>query len=136
MSEPVSLQIDKSVIRPIIEMKMAAAISEAMGGHEKMITDILKSWMEQKVDEKGQVSNYSSNKPRYEVLLHGMFEEALKAALTEYMKDKKAVLEKEFVKFFSTKAGTSMLIEALSKGVCESLSRNWMTSIAFKRIAD
>jgi len=100
MPDQVEFKISESLIKPILEAKINAAIIEAMGGHERMIADMLTAYMGQKVDNDGKESGYSSNKPRLNWLVQKMIEEALKKAMTEFLQTKKEILYQEFEKFF------------------------------------
>ncbi|MFH2042822.1 MAG: hypothetical protein ABIJ35_09915, partial [Acidobacteriota bacterium] len=76
-------------------------------------------------------SGYSSNKPRLTWLVHKMLEDAMKKALTDFLEKKKGILEKEFEKFFASKAGSHKVVEAMQNGFCEALKDKWRTTITF-----
>jgi hypothetical protein len=132
MADQVEFKISESLIRPILEAKINTAVIEAMGGHEKIITDMLETYMKQKVDSEGKVSGYSNNIPRLDWLMNKMISDALKVALTSYLEGKKEFMQAEFQRFFNSKKGSSKLIEAMQTGFVDSLTKNWMTTITFK----
>lgn len=136
MTEPVELKISPEIIRPIIQAKINAAIVEMFEGHERLVSDMISMWMNQRVDSDGKVGGYSSNIPRYEQLIHKMLEDAMKKALDSYLSERKEFITQEFMKFFKSKAGSSALANALKEGVCESLKSKWLTSISFKQLSD
>jgi len=129
MADQLNFTVSEGLIKPIIEAKIQSAIIEAMGGHERMIAEMVASYMNQPVDNDGKASGYSSNKPRLTWLAHRMVEDAMKAALTEWLKSKTGLLEKEFEKFFNSKKGTSRLIEAMQTGFLSALNDKWKTTI-------
>lgn len=131
MADQLEFKISESLVKPILEAKINAAIVESMGGHEKMITDILTAYMNQTVDGDGKQSTYSSAKPRLHWLVQRMIEEAMKASLTEYMQTKKEFLIKEFERFFNSKKGSSKIIAAMQDGFCNALTDKWRTTITF-----
>ncbi len=133
-TDHVEFKISEGLIRPIIEAKINAAIVEAMGGHEKMIADMLTAYMSQRVDGEGKEGRgYSGEKPRLNWLVDSMVKNALKAALTAYLQGKTDLLTKEFEKFFSSKKGTSQIITAMQEGLCKSLTDQWRTTVTFKK---
>lgn len=132
MSDQLEFKISESLIRPIIEAKINAAIVEAMGGHEKMVGNMVTAFMSQKVDSDGEESRYSDGKIRLDWLVTRMLEDAMKTALTEYLKSKQDFLQKEFEKFFNSKKGTNQLVKAMQEGLCAGLSDKWRTSVTFQ----
>ncbi len=116
MAEGIDFKISEGLIKPIIEAKINTAIAEAMGGHERMIAEMIAGFLNQRVDHEGKDNGYSSNKPRLTWLGQKMLEEAMKKALTEFLEKKKGLLEKEFEKFFASEAGRHKVIEAMQDG--------------------
>lgn len=131
MADGIDFKVSEGLIRPIIESKINAAIVEAMGGHERVIAEMVAGFLNQRVDSEGKDSGYSSNKPRLTWLVHKMLEEAMKKALTEFLEKKKGFLEKEFEKFFASKTGSHKVIEAMQNGFCDALKDKWRTTITF-----
>jgi hypothetical protein len=129
--EPVELRIDQSVIRPIIEARINAAIIDMMHGQEKMISNMISMWMDQKVDSDGKTSGYNANKPRVEWLVQSMLDQAMKSALTDYLSKRKDMLTKEFEKYFKSKIGSSAITAAMNRGLCESLTSDYRVSVSF-----
>jgi hypothetical protein len=132
MADGIDFKVSEGLIRPIIESKINTAILEAMGGHERVIAEMVAGFLNQRVDDEGKESGYSSNKPRLTWLVHKMLEEAMRKALTEFLEKKKGLLEKEFEKFFASKAGTHKVIEAMQGGFCDALKDKWRTTITFQ----
>jgi hypothetical protein len=127
MNEPVELKISEAVIRPIIEAKMNAAVVEIMGGHERMITDMIRVWMNQKVDREGKPSSYNlnSDKTRLDYIASVMLTESLQKAITDYLQTKKELFVREFEKFFKSKQGSSQIVSAMQTGLCAALANEW-----------
>jgi ABC-type phosphate/phosphonate transport system substrate-binding protein len=132
MADGIDFKVSEGLIRPIIESKINAAIVEAMGGHERMIAEMIASFLNQNVDSEGKASGYSSSKPRLSWLVHKMLEDAMQKALTEFLLKKKGLLEKEFEKFFASKAGSSKVVAAMQDGFCTALKDKWRTTITFQ----
>jgi hypothetical protein len=132
MADGIDFKISEGLIKPIIEAKINTAIIEAMGGHERVIAEMVASFLNQTVNREGKASGYSSDKPRLNWLVHTMLEEAMKTALTAFLEKKKGLLEKEFEKFFASKAGSSKVVAAMQDGFCAALKDKWRTTIVFQ----
>ena len=129
--EPVELKIDQSVIRPIIEARINAAVIEMMKGQDQMILGMVNMWMSQRVDSDGNSKGYGADKPRVEWLVNQMLQEAMKKALTEYLQERKELMTKAFEKFLKSKEGTSKIIEAMNHGLVDALANKWNVNVAF-----
>ena len=107
MADTLEFKISEGLIKPIIETKINEAVITAMGGHERLIADMITMYMNQKVDSDGKISNYGNSRPRIEWLSQTMVEEAVKEALKNFLSDKREFLQKEFERFFNSKKGSS-----------------------------
>ena len=136
MGDQLEFKVSESLVRPIIEAKINVAVIEAMGGAERIVADMLKTYMSQKVDSDGKTSNYSSAVPRLEWLLHKMVEDALKEALKAFLQKKQDMFQKEFEKFFASKSGSSQIVAALKDGFVKSLAEQWTSTITFNQRKD
>ncbi len=133
MPDHLEFKISEGLILPIIEAKINAAIIEAMGGHDKMVAEMITAFMNQKVDSEGKEGRgYSCDKPRLSWLVTRMLEDAMKSALTEYLKTKQDKLQKEFEKFFNSKKGSDQLVKAMQDGLIAGLANQWTTTVTFK----
>ena len=132
MGDQLEFKVSESLVRPIIEAKINAAVVEALGGHEKVVTDMLNVYMSQKVDSEGKTSGYRSNIPRIEHLMHKMIQGALVNALRAFLDTKMEMIQGEFEKYFKTKKGSSQIVKAMQEGLCESLSNQWRTTVTFR----
>ena len=56
-----SLKIDDSVIKPIVEKQIQAAIVTAIGNKEDLIDSLVKTALHQKVNSNGNIGSYSSD---------------------------------------------------------------------------
>jgi hypothetical protein len=135
MPDQLEFKISEGLIKPIIEAKINEAMISAMGGHQKMVIDIMNAYMNQVVDSEGKATSYSG-KPRLYHLANKMIEDSLKAALTDYLKSKTDLMTKEFEKFFNSKKGSSQLIEAMQGGFCKALSSTWNFQVIIAPPAD
>ncbi len=133
MADQLEFKISESIVKPIIQAKIQTALVEAMGGHEQMIADMMNAYMTQKVDSEGHDGRgYRDDRPRLEWLVHKMLADAMRTALTEYLKTKQDLMAKEFEKFFNSKKGTNQLVKAMHEGLCAALMNDWRTTITFQ----
>jgi hypothetical protein len=105
MADGIDFKVSEGLIRPIIESKINTAILEAMGGHERVIAEMVAGFLNQRVDDEGKESGYSSNKPRLTWLVHKMLEEAMRKALTEFLERKRVSLKKNLRNSLPVKRG-------------------------------
>lgn len=131
----VELKISEDVVKGIVNEKMKAAIIEAWGGKEKILSDIIDVYMNCKVDESGKVSNYSSENKyfRRDILITRMIEKAMAEAVSQFLQERQEELKKALVKYFATKQGTSVLVKAMATGFADIMASNsWKYHFSLK----
>lgn len=86
-SEAVAIHLGKDVIQPIIDVKVQAAIVEALNGQNALVSTFVNNMLNMKVDSSGNWSrnNYSSDKPFAEWLAGQAVTAAAKKALEKYL---------------------------------------------------
>lgn len=111
----VNLSIPKEVTQPIVAAKIQEAVLAALGGADKIVEAVIHKICFTKVDEKGQVSGYSSDNKNNWIDFHvtkiieGSIHEELKRQL-----DAGALPIKEaIIKVLQTKAGASKFAESI-----------------------
>ena len=130
----VELKISEDVIKGIVSEKMKIAIVEAMGGRDKILESVLNVYMDGRVNEKGEVSSYSSDNKhkRGDVMVRHMIEKAMAEALKQYLQTRGAELQEALSKYFATKAGTSAIVKAVAEGFANSMADNhWKYAFTF-----
>lgn len=133
MGDQLEFKVSENLVLPIIKEKINAAVVEALGGHDEIVSSMMTAFMSQKVDYKGNPSENSyNNEPRLHYLAHKMVEDALTESLQAYMKTKTEFMQKEFEKFFNSKKGSSLVVKAMQEGFCDALKDKWRLSIQFK----
>ncbi len=81
----VNISINKDLIKPIIEAKINTAIVEALEGRESIIEDVVTKMLNEKVDERGEKSRYSSSIPFIQWLCENAIRDAAKQAVKNYI---------------------------------------------------
>lgn len=111
----VNLSIPKEVTQPIVAAKIQEAVLAALGGADKIVEAVIHKICYSKVDDKGQISSYSSDNKNNWIDFHvtkiieGSIHEELKRQL-----DAGALPIKEaIVKVLQSKAGASKLADAI-----------------------
>lgn len=117
----VEFKINEDLIKGVVSEKMKAAIVEAWGGKEKLLSDIIDAYMDCKVNENGNVSNYGSENKyrRSDILIHRMLEKAMADALSLFLQERQEELKTALAKHFATKQGTSMLVKSMAAGFAD-----------------
>lgn len=123
MADSVDIKISQDLIKPIIESKIQMAIIDALGNGEKVIGEMVKYYMSQKVDSKGNTSTYnsSSDVPRLEYFARLMIEEAIKNSAKEWTKENTQLIQEQISAYFKSKKGSSMLVDAINNGIVKSM---------------
>ena len=70
-NEMMSLNIDKSMLTPVIEQQVKLLMTEILGGRELIVDKVITNILKTKVDENGKPSSYSSAKTFIEWMLLG-----------------------------------------------------------------
>ena len=130
----VSIEINKDVILPILEAKVKNAMIEAFGETNTVIETVVNKILTSKVDENGNISNYSSsNKYNWvDIVLKKAIEEAAKEVIVEFIAEKRDVLKIEMRRQLQTKRGTSAFVHELLNGVIKSVENSWRFKTEFK----
>lgn len=121
----VSIEIGPDVVKPIIEAKINTLLAESLGAMPRIVDNMVRVFLAQKVDSDGKPSNYSHSQQRFDYLLHRALEDAMKAAITQFMADKQAVVADALRKYFSSAAGTRVMVKAMEEGIVESMKSAW-----------
>lgn len=99
-NENVSINMPQDLVKPIIEAKVAAAISEALGGSDAIVERMVALALSKKVDSSGKVSEYSSYNTHnfIEVVCANTIREAAKKAINEFVASQAPKIEAEIRK--------------------------------------
>lgn len=114
-SSLVNLSIPQEVTQPIVAAKIQEAVLAALGGADKIVEAVIHKICFTKVDDKGQVSSYSSDNKNNWIdhhvtkIIEGAIHEELKRQL-----DAGAMPIKEaLIKVLQSKAGASKMGDAI-----------------------
>lgn len=136
MAENATIAIPNDVLKPIVEARIQSAIIAALGEEQSLITTAIASALQQKVDSKGTVSNYSSEN-RYtllEIMMRKCVIKAAHEALEAIMESKrgeiKAAVEKQIT------AKKTALAKAFVDGLAESINSGFRLDVRLHGFED
>lgn len=103
--ESSTIQIPNDVIKPIVEAKVAAAITEALGGYERLVDKAVSQILNQKVDSNGNPDRYDSScSPTWFTwVMSECVKQAARSAIEEWFKDHQDVMKKSIAAELSKK---------------------------------
>lgn len=92
--ETSTIQIPNDVIQPIVEAKVAAAVTEALGGYDRLIEVAVNQVLNMKVDPNGSPSRYSDALPWFKYVMTDCVKRSARAAIEEYFKEHEELIKK------------------------------------------
>lgn len=138
-SSLVNLSIPQEVTQPIVAAKIQEAVLAALGGSEKIVSSVIHTICNTKVD-----SNGSSN-PRYDsdakhtwldYHVTQIIQEEVKKELQEQIKVNAQAIKDELIKQLQTKKGASKVAEALLSSLNGTFASGWRSNITVNFAAD
>ena len=130
----INLGISPELVKPIVEKQIKAAVTEMLGGADKVIDKIVSSMIHQKVDKDGNVSRYGNEYDWFEVVFSKQIKEAVEAELREQMKSMVAPIRKSLIKKLRSEQGASLVADALLRGLEGTFDKAWRSQIDVKLI--
>jgi len=127
----VSLQISKDIVNPIVQAKVKEAVLAALGGTDELVKKVCDQIINQKVNDKGAVSSYSSdNKYNWiDIIVTEQLKAAVKDELQKQIIESTAQIKEAMISQIRTKKGASLVAKALLDGLNGSFASNWKSSI-------
>lgn len=132
MADQVDIKVSEGLVRSIIEAKVQAAISEALMDHAGVVEQVVSAALQQKVDDNGQVSKYSSeNRFTYlEWLCRSVIRTAATEATVRWAATRQKELEEEFFKQLQTKKTATMLAKSCLAGVIDAAGSQYRLNVS------
>jgi hypothetical protein len=127
----ISLDVNQDFLAEAVKQTVIMGISEALNGKNEIVSQIVNSVLNQKVDEKGQVSSYR-NGNKYTLLeyyVRNMLAEETKAEIVKIMDERRP----EIRKIIRDALMTSKFVDKFTKDfittVSEAMKSRWDTKI-------
>ena len=130
----VNIQLSKDLIAPIIENKVKMAVIEAMGDGKTVISNVVETVLNLKVDEAGKINSYSSyNKYTFiDVCLRLAIENACREAIKEFMKEHAEAIKEETKKQLCSKKGIGQFVSSFLSGMLKASESQYQFKAEFK----
>ena len=132
MTYTLNIQVSESLVKPIIEAKIHAAIAATLKNAEGLIDGIVDRILTTKVNDEGRVSNYQSEN-RYtmiEQLARGAIKTAADAAVREWVDAQRPQLLESLKKALAKRHGG--IADAMAAGLEEALKNSWTFNVTCK----
>ena len=127
----ISLDVNQDFLAEAVKQTVIMGISEALNGKNEIVSQIVNSVLNQKVNEKGQVSSYR-NDSKYTLLeyyVRNMLAEETKAEIVKIMDERRP----EIRKIIRDALMTSKFVDKFTKDfittVSEAMKSRWDTKI-------
>ena len=127
----ISLDVNQDFLAEAVKQTVIMGISEALNGKNEIVSQIVNSVLNQKVDKKGQVSSYR-NDSKYTLLeyyVRNMLAEETKAEIVKIMDERRP----EIRKIIRDALMTSKFVDKFTKDfittVSEAMKSRWDTKI-------
>lgn len=131
-NEMMSLNIDKSMLTPVIEQQVKLLMTELLGGPELIIDKVIKNALNAKVDSDGKFSPYSGSKPFYEWLLTEEIKKAVQEVMAEEVKSRAGNIKKSLKKYIQSQKGAEELSSAMITAFSNVVGNYWNAQIEIK----
>jgi len=126
----VSLNVDQSIIVPIVKKQIEAKIAETLITPENLVDNIVSLALKQKVNAKGEVGNYSSDN-RYdflEIITKNAIQKKAKETLREWLDLNSEKIKQAVLKELKTPSRQKTIARAYVNVIENSLKCKWNMS--------
>lgn len=122
MADEPTFKIPREVIEPVIKAQVAAAVEQALGGGNKIMEQMVASFLTQPCDASGRVSTYSSDNKYIwiEAAAGQMIKNAFKEMLQEELAKHQVALKKMLIA--EMRKTRSPLVEKLAEAMVSGLA--------------
>ena len=130
-NEMMSLNIDKSMLTPVIEKQVKLLMTEILGGQDAIIDRVITTVLNNKVDKEGKNDNYHG-KPFFEWLLTEEIKKAVQELLAEEVKSRAGNINKALKKYIQSQKGAEELSSAMITAFSDVVGNHWNTRFEIK----
>ena len=130
-TKDVSLVLSKEIVTPIVKAKIEEAIINVMGGKEELINKVINAIINRKVDEQGNVNDYSSRNTHdwLESILTKQLESAVKEELQKQIVNSTSIIKECLISQLQTRKGANSVASALLAGLEATFKNSWNSKI-------
>jgi phage baseplate assembly protein W len=129
--ETATLQLPKDLIEAAIQQNVAAAMAKAMGGYSSLMAEAVNRVLNQKVDDDGKPSNYSSNIPFIQWAVNDALRKAVQDALAQEVVKYEAEVRRQIVEQLGKKNSpiVKQLVENMTSGLIEAATNKYRLTV-------
>lgn len=125
------LNIDKNYLAEAVKQTVIIGIAEALNGKNEIVSQVVKSVLETRVDEKGLISTYKDyNKySLIEYYVKNLITQEVKETITEMVNEQKEDIKKIIKEAIKKRKFTDQVVEAVMNGMVSQISNDYNTKI-------
>lgn len=127
----VNLNVDKDYLQEAVKQTVLMGISESLNGKNEIVSQIVNSVLQTKVDRTGKVSSYSSDN-KYTLLefyVNEMLTDVVKEEIKNMIEEKRTECAEIIRKELNKKANINKFVDSFIDSTSKSLNQSWKTTI-------
>ena len=127
----VNLNVDKDYLQEAVKQTVLMGISESLNGKNEIVSQIVNSVLNQKVDKTGKVSSYSSDN-KYsllEVFVNNMLTDLVKEEIKNMVENRKGEISEILKKELNKKTNINKFVDIFIESTATNMEKSWNTSI-------
>ena len=133
--ETASLQLPKDMIEAAIQREISLSIAKSLGDSSRILDEVVKRVLTQKVDSYGKPSSYSSNPEFISWAVDEALREAVKKSLREEIGKYGEIIKKNIADRLAKKNSPLLkqLVEGMTKGIVSALEdgKGWQLKVIY-----
>ncbi len=124
MAEDATLKLPKDLIDSIVKVQVSQAMTDALGGSDQIIKELVHQVLNVSVDRDGKACNYSGSMPYITYLMQKSLTESIKAILMEELEKHEKAIRAAIAAELGKKNSplVKQLVEGMSTGLLASVS--------------
>lgn len=126
-----NLDIDKDYLQEAVKQTVLMGISESLNGKNEIVSQIVKSVLETKVDKNGNISHWE-NDNKYTILefyVRNMLTDVVKEEIKNMLETKRQEVANIIQKELNKKANINKFVDGFIDSTAKSLESTWKTNI-------
>ena len=127
----VNLNVDKDYLQEAVKQTVLMGISESLNGKNEIVSQIVNSVLQTKVDKTGRVSSYSSDN-KYTLLefyVNEMLTDVVKEEIKNMIEEKRTECADIIRKELKKKSNINKFVDSFIDSTSKSLNQSWKTTI-------
>lgn len=120
-----SLNIDKSMLTPVIEKQVKMMMTEIMGGQDYIIDKVIETTLRTKVNYEGKITSYSDGKPLVEWLFTQQLQNAVRGVVQEVVDEKTEVIKRKVREALRRENNLDKIAQAVLDALAKDIKSSW-----------